>query len=89
MRCQAATCGQDFSKEQRYLFEEHAPEGIGPDDLAILGPILVLKVKSAPEGYTRKLAAELWRDPDNSIILGFSTRYAPSGAFQTAAELRS
>ena len=77
-----------FSKEQRSLYGEHAPEGIGLDDLAILGPILVLKVKFAPEDYARKLAAELWLYPDNSMILELSTRCAPSEAFQMAAELR-
>lgn len=77
-----------FSKEQRSLFTEHAPEGIGFDDLATLGPILVLKVKFAPEEYVRKLVAELWLYPDNSMILELSTKCAPSEAFQMAAELR-
>ncbi len=77
-----------FSEEQCSLYSEYAPEGVELDDLAILGPILVLKVKFAPEGYARKLAAELWLYPDNSMILELSTRCAPSEAFQVAAELR-
>jgi hypothetical protein len=77
-----------FSKEQRSLYSQHAPEGLELDDLSILGPILVLKVKFSPEGYERKLAAELWLYPDNSMILELSTRCAPSEAFQIAAELR-
>lgn len=77
-----------FSEEQSSLYSEHVPEGIELDDLAILGPILVLKVKFAPEDYARKLAAELWLYPDNSMILELSTRCAPSEAFQVAAELR-
>src|ERR687898_1234599 len=32
-----------FSKEQRAFYAEHAPEGVGFDDLAVLGPIFVLK----------------------------------------------
>lgn len=40
-----------FSKEQRALFAAHAPDGLTLDDLSILGPIMVLKVKCAPEGY--------------------------------------
>ncbi len=77
-----------FSKEQRSLYADHTPEGLGLDDLAILGPILVLKVKFAPEDYARKLVAELWLYPDNSMILELSTKCAPSEAFQIAAELR-
>ena len=39
-----------FSKEQRAFFAAHAPEGIGLDDLSILGPIFVLKLRFAPRG---------------------------------------
>jgi hypothetical protein len=77
-----------FSKEQRSIYRAHAPEGLRFDDLEILGPILVLKVKFAPEGYARKLVAELWLYPDNTMILELSTKCAPSEAFQMAAELR-
>jgi hypothetical protein len=77
-----------FSKEQRSLYSEHAPEGLELDDLSILGPILVLKVKFSPEGYERRLVAELWLYPDNSMILELSTKCDPSEAFQIAAELR-
>ena len=68
-----------FSKEQRALYAEHAPEGLGLDDLSILGPILVLKVKFAPEGYGRKLVAELWLYPDNSMILELFNQMRPLG----------
>ena len=78
-----------FSKEQRALYAAHAPEGIELDDLSILGPIFVLKLKFAPEGYDRKLVAELWMYPDNSMILELSTKCAPAEAFQVAAETRA
>ncbi len=78
-----------FSKEQRSMYAAHAPDGLKLDDLSILGPILVLKLKFAPEGYTRKLVAELWLYPDNSMILELSTKCAPAEAFQIAAETRS
>ena len=39
-----------FSKEQRALYAEHAPEGLELDDLAVLGPITVMKLKFAPKG---------------------------------------
>lgn len=78
-----------FSKEQRALYAGHAPQGLDLDSLSILGPILVLKLKFAPEGYGRKLVAELWLYPDNSMILELSTKCAPSEAFQVAAETRA
>jgi hypothetical protein len=78
-----------FSKEQRALYAAHAPEGLELDSLSILGPILVLKLKFAPKGYGRKLVAELWLYPDNSMILELSTKCAPSEAFQVAAESRA
>jgi hypothetical protein len=78
-----------FSKEQRAFFAEHAPEGINVDDLAILGPINVLKLKYTPVGYKRRLVAELWLYPDGSRILELSTKCLPSEALDVAAETRA
>jgi hypothetical protein len=78
-----------FSKEQRALYAEHAPEGVAIDDLSILGPVFVLKLRFSPAAYTRKLVAELWLYPDNSMILELSTKCLPSEAFQVAAETRA
>ena len=39
-----------FSKEQRQFYKAHAPEGIELDDLSILGPITVFKLKVRPPG---------------------------------------
>jgi hypothetical protein len=78
-----------FSKEQRSFYEAHAPGGIGLDDLAVLGPINLLKLKYAPDGYPRKLVAELWMYPDGSHILELSTKCRPGEAFQVAAETRA
>jgi hypothetical protein len=78
-----------FSKEQQELFAEHAPAGLGLDDLTILGPILVLKLKNSPKGYDRRLVTELWLYPDGSRILELSTKCEPSEAFQVAAETRA
>ena len=78
-----------FSSEQRALYALHAPDGLELGDLSILGPILVLKLKFAPEGFDRKLVAELWLYPDNSLLLELSTKCAPSEAFQVAAETRA
>ena len=78
-----------FSKEQRALYAAHAPAGVELDDLSILGPVFVLKLKFSPEGYDRRLVAELWMYPDNSMILELSTKCAPSEAFEVAAETRA
>lgn len=78
-----------FSKEQKALYAAHAPDGITLDDLSILGPILVLKLRFLPEGLSRKLVAELWLYPDNSMLLELSTKCAPAEAFEVAIELRS
>jgi hypothetical protein len=78
-----------FSKEQQNFYAQHAPEGIGLDDLSLLGPIFVLKLKFSPGELDRKLVAELWLFPDNSRVLELSTKCAPSEAFQVAAELRA
>jgi hypothetical protein len=77
-----------FTKEQRALFEAHAPEGIELDDLAVLGPIFVLKVKWQPRDHPRKVVAEMWLYPDGTRIFELSTKCLPSEAFQVAAEER-
>jgi hypothetical protein len=78
-----------FSKEQQAFFTTHAPEGIWLDDLSILGPINLLKLKFSPRGYGRKLVAELWLYPDGSRILELSTKCTPDEAFGVAAESRA
>ena len=79
-----------FSKEQRAFFAAHAPTGIELDDLSVLGPILVLKLRKAvfPRS-TRKLVAELWHYPDNQMILELSTKALPTEALQVAGEARA
>jgi hypothetical protein len=77
-----------FSKEQRAFFTAHAPQGIGLDDLSILGPINVFKLKFKPEGYEGRLVAELWMYPDNSRILELSTKCLPADGVRVALEAR-
>jgi hypothetical protein len=78
-----------FSKEQHALYAEHAPEGIALDDLSVLGPIFVLKLKSSPDGFDRRLVTEMWLYPDGSRILELSTKCQPAETFQVAAETRA
>ncbi len=78
-----------YTKEQRALFRAHAPDGIELDDLAVLGPIFVLKLKWKPRGFARKMVAELWLYPDGARIFELSTKCLPSEPFQVAAEARA
>ena len=78
-----------YSKEQRAFYASHAPEGLGLDDLTVLGPINVFKLKFSPEGFGRKLVAELWLYPDGERILELSTKCLPTEGFQVAAEARA
>jgi hypothetical protein len=78
-----------FSKQQRAFFDAHAPNGVGLDDLSILGPINLVKLKFSPGDYGRRLVAELWLYPDGSRILELSTKCPPSETFDVAAETRA
>jgi hypothetical protein len=78
-----------FSKEQKAFFAEHVQDGTTLDDLSILGPIFVLKLRFTPEEFGRRLVAEMWFYPDGSRVLELSTRAATTEAFQVAAEARA
>lgn len=78
-----------FSEHQRSFWSEHAPDDIDLDELAVLGPVTVMKLKYEPEGYGRKLVAELWLYPDGSRILELSTKCRPGEAFDVAARTRA
>jgi hypothetical protein len=78
-----------FTKRQRAFFSAHAPDGLQLDDLAVLGPINVLKLKFTPEDHGRRLVAELWTYPEGSRILELSTKCEPTEAFEVAAETRA
>jgi hypothetical protein len=78
-----------FSKEQRAYYADHAPEGVALDDLTVLGPIFVLKLRFTPDDLGRRLVAEMWLYPDGSRVLELSTRALTTEAFQAAVEVRS
>ena len=78
-----------FTKPQRAFFAEHAPDGLELDGLTVLGPLLVLKLKFAPEGFERRMVAELWLYPDGSRVLELSTKCQPKEAFDVAAQARA
>jgi hypothetical protein len=78
-----------FSKEQRAFYAAHAPDGLALDDLTVLGPLFVLKLKWVPKDFHHGLVGEMWLYPDGSRLLELSTKCAPSQAFQVAAEARA
>ncbi|HSK90959.1 MAG TPA: hypothetical protein VK875_06575 [Euzebyales bacterium] len=78
-----------YSKEQRRFFAANTTGGIELDDLSILGPITILKLRFRPKDLGRRMVAELWHYPDGSQILELSTKCAPAEAFQVAAESRA
>ena len=78
-----------FTKEQRAFYIDHAPEGLELDDLSMLGPINIMKLKFTPGDFDRRLVAELWFYPDGSRILELSTKCAPAEAFDAAAQTKS
>ena len=78
-----------FSKEQRGFLKAHAPDDVGWGELAVLGPIFVLKLNMSPADLGRRLVVELWFYPDGSRILELSTKCTAKDAFQVAAESRA
>lgn len=78
-----------FSKEQRAFFTAHAPNGLTIDDLSILGPILVLKLKLKPQDFGRRLVVELWTYPDGSRVVELSTKTNPAEDIKTAVAARA
>jgi hypothetical protein len=77
-----------FNKEQRAFYKAHAPEGLELDDLSVLGPIFVVKVRFTPEELAHKLVAELWLYPDGSRIFELSTKCAPRDLFEVLSNVR-
>jgi hypothetical protein len=78
-----------FAKDQRAFYATHAPGAAELDELSVLGPVLVLKLKQQLEDFPRPLTLELWVYPDGSRILELSTKAPPAEAFQAMAEARA
>ena len=76
-----------FSKDQRSFFAEHAPDGLSIDDLDVLGPIFVLKLKLSPKAFGRRLVAEMWLYPDGTRIVELSTKCLPGEGIDVAEQL--
>ena len=78
-----------FSKEQRAFYAMHAPPGVEIDELTVLGPIFVLKLRFTPSQLAKEMVAELWLYPDGSRILELSRKCLPDEAFEAAVDTRA
>lgn len=78
-----------LDKQQRAFYEAHAAPGVALDDLEMLGPINVLKLKFRPPKFDRRIVAELWLYPDGSRLLELSTKATPDEAFEVAAATKA
>ncbi len=78
-----------FTKEQRAFFAAHAPDDLQIDELSVMGPIFVLKLRFTPEQLAHRMVAELWLYPDGSRILELSRKCSPERAFEAAVETRA
>ncbi|MBZ2195870.1 hypothetical protein [Occultella gossypii] len=77
-----------FSKEQRAFLAAHAPDGLAIDDLSVLGPIFVLKLKVRPDAFSRRLVVEVWLYPDGSRVFELSTKCLPGEGVMVGLEAR-
>jgi len=83
-----AAIRKTFNKDQRAFYKAHAPEGLELDDLSLLGPIFVVKVRFVPPELAHKLVAELWLYPDGSRIFELSTKCAPPDLMDVFTNVR-
>jgi hypothetical protein len=76
-----------FTKNQRAFFAANAADMLSIDDLSVLGPIFVLKLR-LEKVFSRRLVVEMWLYPDGSRILELSTKCLPDEGLSVALELR-
>jgi hypothetical protein len=75
-----------FTNEQRAFFADHAPAGVGWDDLVPLGPVLVVVLKWVPEGLTNRTTIEQWHYPGQVPLVELSTKATPQNVLQVYAD---
>ena len=57
------------------------------DELAVLGPIFVLKLELAPRTFGRRIVGEMWLYPDGSRLVELSTKCLPGEGLDVAEQL--
>lgn len=77
-----------LDKAQRALLADRMPEGVGLEDLQVLGPVHLVKCRFEPDGFSRRMDAEVWFMPDGTRLLELSTKSTPTQAFEVAAEAK-
>ena len=75
-----------FTKEQRSFFAQHAPAGVGWDELVPLGPVLVVLLKFVPPGLPRRSTIEQWHYPGEVPLVELSTKTTPQNVLQVFTE---
>lgn len=80
--------GQLFTRDQRTLLKRLTSDEFRFDDLLILGPIDVFRIRFAPAGFDRSGIAELWNYPEGSRILKLTMRCTLAAVFDIAAATR-
>ena len=74
-----------FTKEQRAFFADHAPPGVGWDDLVPLGPVLVVLLKWVPKDFPNKTTIEQWHYPGQVPLVEVSTKATPQNVLEVYA----
>lgn len=77
-----------FSAPQHAFFDEYAPQGLGLEELSVLGPVFVLKLKLSKKVFPRRIVVEMWLYPDGSRVLELSAKCPPGKAVDVASALR-
>ena len=75
-----------FTKEQRAFFADHAPAGVGWEDLVPLGPVLVVVLKWVPDGLTNRTTIEQWHYPGQVPLVELSTKASPQNVLKVYAD---
>jgi hypothetical protein len=78
-----------LTKPQRALFRKYKPPVADLDELLVLGPVNILKLRFGDPAKRRRMVAELWFYPDGSRILELSTKCRPADAIKVAEQTRS
>ncbi|TWD80050.1 hypothetical protein FB561_1122 [Kribbella amoyensis] len=78
-----------FTKEQRRFFADHKPAGADWNDVLPLGPIIVVLLKSFPEGFDWRTTIEQWNYPGEMPLLEMSIKTEPQGLIDAVVDWRA
>ena len=81
--------GKLYTKDQRTLLKRLTSDEFRSDNLLLLGPINVFRMRFAGLGFDRSGFAELWNYPEGSRILKLTTKCSLAAVFDVAAATRT